>query len=89
MATNNTIEQVKAWMTPALLTIIGGVMMDMKNDVKILLDRTARLEVQVQYEKEYRKQSTAKLVKFKGMELVFDRNKKLHYNHLNKSFFYV
>ena len=76
-------------MTPALLTIIGGVMMDMKNDVKILLDRTARLEVQVQYEKEYRKQATAKMVKFKGMELVFDRNKKLFYNPLNKSFFYV
>jgi hypothetical protein len=89
MPSNSTIEQVKAWMTPALLTIIGGVMMDMKNDVKILLDRTARLEVQVQYEKEFRKQSTAKMVKFHGMGLIFDRNKKLHYNHLNKLFYYV
>jgi len=76
-------------MTPALLTILGGVMLDVKNDVKTLLDRTARLEVQVQYEKEYRKERTAQAVNFKGMELVYDRNKKLHFNHLNKLFYYV
>ena len=89
MATNNTIEQVKAWMTPALLTIIGGFIIDLKNDVKVLLDRTARLEVRVEYEKELREQKTAQVVNFKGMELVFDRNKHLHYNHLFKTFHYV
>lgn len=86
---SNPIEQIKAWITPALLTILGGFIIDLKNDVKVLLDRTARLEVRVEYEKELRQQHTTKLVKFKGMELVFDRNKKLHFNSLTKYFDYV
>ena len=85
----NPIEQVKAWLTPALLTILGGFIIDLKNDVKVLLDRTARLEVRVEYEKELREQRTTKLVNFNGMELVFDRNKTLKYNSLTKFFYYV
>lgn len=77
MANSNTIDQVKAWLTPGLLTVIGGVLMDMKSDVKTLLDRTARLEVRVEYEEKLRNEQTAHLVKFKGMDFVFDRNKTL------------
>jgi hypothetical protein len=72
-----TIEQVKAWMTQGLLIILGWFMVDMKNDVKTLLDRTARLEVKAEYEHKLRNERTADLIEFKGMEFIFDRNKKL------------
>ena len=72
-----TIEQVKAWMTQGLLIILGWFVVDMKNDVKTLLDRTARLEVKAEYEHKLRNEQTADLIEFKGMELIFDRNKKL------------
>ena len=72
-----TIEQVKAWMTQGLLIILGWFVVDMKNDVKTLLDRTARLEVKAEYEHKLRNERTADLIEFKGMELIFDRNKKL------------
>ncbi len=72
-----TIEQVKAWMTQGLLIILGWFVVDMKNDVKTLLDRTARLEVKAEYEHKLRNEKTADLIEFKGMELIFDRNKKL------------
>lgn len=85
----NPVEQIKAWLTPALLTILGGFIIDLKNDVKVLLDRTARLEVRVEYEKELREQKTAHLINFKGMELVYDRHKKLHFISQSKYFDYV
>ena len=44
---NTTIDQVKAWLTPGLLTILSWFVIDLKNDVKVLLDRTARLEERV------------------------------------------
>ena len=72
-----TIEQVKAWMTQGLLIILGWFVVDMKNDVKTLLDRTARLEVKAEYEHTLRNEKTANLIEFKGMEFIFDRNKKL------------
>jgi len=72
---NKTIEDVKAWMTNGLLAILGWFVVDLKNDVKILLDRTARLEVKAEYQETERQ--TADLIHFKGMELIFDRNKKL------------
>ena len=72
-----TIEQVKAWMTQGLLIILGWFVVDMKNDVKTLLDRTARLEVKAEYEHTLRNERTADLIEFKGMEFIFDRNKKL------------
>ena len=72
---NKTIEDVKAWMTNGLLVILGWFVVDLKNDVKILLDRTARLEVKAEYQETERQ--TADLIHFKGMELIFDRNKKL------------
>jgi len=72
---NKTIEEVKAWMTNGLLAILGWFVVDLKNDVKILLDRTARLEVKAEYQETERQ--TADLIHFKGMELIFDRNKKL------------
>lgn len=72
-----TIEQVKAWMTQGLLIILGWFVVDMKNDVKTLLDRTARLEVKAEYEHKLRNEQTADLIELKGMELIFDRNKKL------------
>jgi hypothetical protein len=72
-----TIEQVKAWMTQGLLIILGWFVVDMKNDVKTLLDRTARLEVKAEYEHKLRNEKTADLIEFKGMEFIFDRNKKL------------
>ena len=72
---NKTIDEVKAWMTNGLLAILGWFVVDLKNDVKILLDRTARLEVKAEYQETERQ--TADLIHFKGMELIFDRNKKL------------
>lgn len=76
MATqNNTIDQVKAWLTPGLLTILSWFVIDLKNDVKVLLDRTARLEERVQVIKETKRTPMANLIYFKGMELIFDRNK--------------
>ena len=69
------IEEVKAWMTNGLLVVLGWFVVDLKNDVKILLDRTARLEVKAEYQETERQ--TADLIHFKGMELIFDRNKKL------------
>lgn len=72
---NKTIEDVKAWMTNGLLVVLGWFVVDLKNDVKILLDRTARLEVKAEYQETERQ--TADLIHFKGMELIFDRNKKL------------
>ena len=72
---NKTIEEVKAWMTNGLLVVLGWFVVDLKNDVKILLDRTARLEVKAEYQETERQ--TADLIHFKGMELIFDRNKKL------------
>lgn len=77
MANSNTLEQVKAWMTQGLLVVVGWFVVDLKNDVKILLDRTARLEVKAEYEEKLRGEQTAHLVKFKGMDFVFDRNKTL------------
>lgn len=74
---NNTIEQVKAWMTQGLLVIVGWFVVDMKNDVKVLLDRTARLEVKAEYEHRLTNEKTAELINYKGMELIFDRNKQL------------
>jgi hypothetical protein len=76
MATqSNTIDQVKAWLTPGLLTILSWFVIDLKNDVKVLLDRTARLEERVQVIKETKRVPMAKLVYFKGMDFIFDRNK--------------
>lgn len=72
---NKTIEDVKAWMTNGLLAILGWFVVDLKNDVKILLDRTARLEVKAEYQESERQ--TADLIHFKGMDFIFDRNKKL------------
>ena len=72
---NKTIEDVKAWMTNGLLVVLGWFVVDLKNDVKILLDRTARLEVKAEYQETERQ--TADLIHFKGMDLIFDRNKKL------------
>ena len=78
MATQtNTIDQVKAWLTPGLLTILSWFVIDLKNDVKVLLDRTARLEERVQVIRETKRPPTATLIHIKGMELIFDRNKKL------------
>ena len=70
-----TIEDVKAWMTNGLLVVLGWFVVDLKNDVKILLDRTARLEVKAEYQETERQ--TANLIHFHGMDLIFDRNKKL------------
>ncbi len=72
---SKTIEDVKAWMTNGLLVVLGWFVVDLKNDVKILLDRTARLEVKAEYQETERQ--TANLIHFKGMDLIFDRNKKL------------
>lgn len=75
---NNTIDQVKAWMTQGLLVVVGWFVIDLKNDVKILLDRTARLEVKAEFEEQLRKEGkSAQMIHFKGMDLVFDRNKTL------------
>ena len=73
----NTIDQIKAWLTPGLLTILSWFVIDLKNDVKILLDRTARLEERVDVIKENKRTASADLIHFHGMELVFDRNKRL------------
>ena len=70
---NKTIEEVKAWMTNGLLVVLGWFVVDLKNDVKILLDRTARLEVKAEYQESERQ--TADLIHFKGMDFVFDRQK--------------
>jgi len=76
MATqNNTIDQVKAWLTPGLLSILSWFVIDLKNDVKVLLDRTARLEERVQVIKETKRVPMANLIHFKGMDFIFDRNK--------------
>ena len=68
-----TINEVKAWMTNGLLVVLGWFVVDLKNDVKILLDRTARLEVKAEYQESERQ--TADLIHFKGMEFIFDRQK--------------
>ena len=68
-----SINDVKAWMTNGLLVVLGWFVVDLKNDVKILLDRTARLEVKAEYQESERQ--TADLIHFKGMEFVFDRQK--------------
>lgn len=68
-----TIDEVKAWMTNGLLVVLGWFVVDLKNDVKILLDRTARLEVKAEYQESERQ--TADLIHFKGMEFIFDRQK--------------
>lgn len=68
-----TIDDVKAWMTNGLLVVLGWFVVDLKNDVKILLDRTARLEVKAEYQESERQ--TADLIHFKGMEFIFDRQK--------------
>lgn len=73
----NTIDQIKAWLTPGLLTILSWFVIDLKNDVKVLLDRTARLEERVDVIKETKRKASADLIHFHGMELVFDRNKQL------------
>ena len=73
----NTIDQIKAWLTPGLLTILSWFVIDLKNDVKVLLDRTARLEERVDVIKENKRTASADLIHFYGMELVFDRNKQL------------
>lgn len=70
-----TIDEVKAWMTNGLLVVLGWFVVDLKNDVKILLDRTARLETKAEFQEELRNEKTAHLVKFKGMEFIFDRQK--------------
>ena len=70
---SKTIDEVKAWMTQGLLVVLGWFVVDMKNDVKILLDRTARLEVKAEFQA--KKSASADLIKFKGMDLIFDRNK--------------
>lgn len=70
---SKTIDEVKAWMTQGLLVVLGWFVVDMKNDVKILLDRTARLEVRAEFQA--KKSASADLIKFKGMDLIFDRNK--------------
>lgn len=76
MATQtNSIDQIKAWLTPGLLTILSWFVIDLKNDVKILLDRTARLEERVQVIKESKRSPITNLIHFKGMDLIFDRNK--------------
>lgn len=72
---SKTIDEVKAWMTQGLLVVLGWFVVDMKNDVKILLDRTARLEVKAEYQES--KRQTADLIHFKGMDFIFDRHKKL------------
>ena len=71
------IEQIKAWITPGLLAIIWAYLWDMQQDVKKLLERTARLEVQMQYESKISPKQAHKAVNFKGMGLIFDRSKKL------------
>ena len=76
---SKTIDEVKAWMTNGLLVVLGWFVVDLKNDVKILLDRTARLEVKAEYQESERQ--TADLIHFKGMDLIFDRNKKLTKTH--------
>ena len=68
-----TIDEVKAWMTNGLLVVLGWFVVDLKNDVKILLDRTARLEVKAEYQESERQ--TADLIHFKGMDFIFDRKK--------------
>lgn len=70
---SKTIEEVKAWMTNGLLVVLGWFVVDLKNDVKILLDRTARLEVKAEYQESERQ--TADLIHFKGMDFIFDRQK--------------
>lgn len=70
---SKTIDEVKAWMTNGLLVVLGWFVVDMKNDVKVLLDRTARLEVKAEFQA--KKSASADLIKFKGMDLIFDRNK--------------
>ena len=73
----NNIDQIKAWLTPGLLTILSWFVIDLKNDVKVLLDRTARLEERVDVIKENKRTASDDLIHFYGMELVFDRNKQL------------
>lgn len=70
---SKTIDEVKAWMTNGLLVVLGWFVVDLKNDVKILLDRTARLEVKAEYQESERQ--TADLIHYKGLEFIFDRNK--------------
>jgi len=70
---SKTIDEVKAWMTQGLLVVLGWFVIDMKNDVKVLLDRTARLEVKAEFQA--KKSTSADLIRFKGMDLIFDRNK--------------
>ena len=70
---NKTIDEVKAWLTNGLLVILGWFVVDLKNDVKILLDRTARLEVKAEYQETERQ--TADLIHFKGLDFIFDRHK--------------
>ena len=72
-----TIDEVKAWMTQGLLVVLGWFVVDMKNDIKVLLDRTARLETKAEFQDKIRNERTAHMVRFKGMDLIFDRHKTL------------
>lgn len=74
---SKTIDDVKAWMTQGLLIVVGWFVVDLKNDVKILLDRTARLEVKAEFEEKLRTEKTASFINFKGMDFIFDRHKTL------------
>jgi hypothetical protein len=74
---SKTIDEVKAWLTNGLLVILGWFVVDMKNDVKVLLDRTARLETKAEFQTKLKGEKTSLLVEFKGMDFIFDRHKKL------------
>ena len=74
---SKTIDEVKAWLTNGLLVVLGWFVVDMKNDVKVLLDRTARLETKAEFQTKLKGEKTSLLVEFKGMELIFDRHKTL------------
>lgn len=76
-----TIDEVKAWLTNGLLVVLGWFVVDMKNDVKVLLDRTARLETKAEFQTKLKGEKTSLLVEFKGMELIFDRHKTLTKTH--------
>lgn len=85
---NNTIEQLKAWLTPGLLAVVSWYVIDLKNDVKLLLDRTARLEVQLQYVEKCKDEKQLMQLSMIHHPLIFDRPKILtlktckHYEYL-------
>jgi len=95
MPQRTTLDVIREWIMPAIGIFLSAIILEMRSDVKLLLDSRAR---QIEQIRSLERATFGKVTELKddfsynykhnkGIPFLFDKTKQLHYE--NKKFIYL